>query len=135
MISAFVFDTNALISAHILPDSVSRQAYDLADNKGILVFSHKTLREFADVFSRAKFDRYQSIEERLKMVSIVESRGQLIEITERVHICRDPTDDMFLELAVSAQALAIVTGDPDLLSLHPFRDIHVLSAADFLKLF
>ncbi|WP_373274988.1 putative toxin-antitoxin system toxin component, PIN family [Parapedobacter tibetensis] len=33
--------------------------------------------------------------------------------------CRDPKDNKFLELAVSAKAHAIVTGDLDLLILHP----------------
>jgi putative PIN family toxin of toxin-antitoxin system len=69
------------------------------------------------------------------MVSAFERRNQLIQITERVKICRDPTDDMFLDLAMSAQAAAIVSGDPDLLILHPFRGIPILTPTDFLKTF
>lgn len=132
MTNAFVFDTNALISAHILPNSVSRKGFDGANQKGILVHSTETIREFANVFMRSKFDRYQSIEERLKMISLFEKRSQLISITETVTACRDRTDDMVLELAVSSHAKAIVTGDPDLLTLHPFRGIPILNPAAFL---
>ena len=37
----------------------------------------------------------------------------------------------FLELAVTAEASCIITGDQDLLVLQPFDDIQILSAADF----
>ena len=60
--------------------------------------------------------------------------GREIEIVERVTACRDPDDDMFLEVAVNGRATHIVTGDKDLLALHPFRGIPILTPADFLAL-
>ena len=51
---------------------------------------------------------------------------------ESIRICRDPKDDKFLEAAISGSAEFIVTGDHDLLSLDPFRGIHILSPAGFL---
>jgi len=54
-------------------------------------------------------------------------------IAERIRACRDPTDDMFLELAVNGTADAIVSGDPDLLTLHPFRGIPILAPAAFVQ--
>lgn len=54
-----------------------------------------------------------------------------IEITA----CRDPRDNKFLELAVAAKAACIVTGDNDLLALHPFRSVPILSPSDFLVSF
>ena len=39
---------------------------------------------------------------------------------EQITVCPDPKDDKFLSLAVSAKASAIVSGDDDLLVLHPF---------------
>jgi uncharacterized protein len=50
-----------------------------------------------------------------------------------VRECRDPRDDMFLEVALNGRADLIVTGDADLLALHPWRDIAILSPAKFLK--
>jgi uncharacterized protein len=58
----------------------------------------------------------------------------LVIIHETVTACRDPKDDKFLELAVNASADIIVTGDEDLLVLHPFRGISILRPADFLHL-
>jgi uncharacterized protein len=135
MIDLFVMDTSALISAHLSPQSVNREAYDLACNKGVLAFSKATFHEFALTFTKEKFERYQSLEERLKMISLAEQRGQLFEVSIKLKVCRDPTDDMFLELAMTSEASAIITRDPDLLVLHPFEQIPILSPSDFLKMF
>ncbi len=128
-------DTSALISAHLSPRSVHREAYDLAWNKGIVVFSKATFHEFALTFAKEKFERYQPLEERLKIISLVELRSQLFEVSIKLNVCLDPMDDMFLELAITSGASAIITRDPDLLVLHPFENIPILSPADFLMLF
>lgn len=48
--------------------------------------------------------------------------------------CRDPEDNQYLELAVSEDASCIITGDKDLLTLHPFRGIAIVNASDSLDL-
>jgi uncharacterized protein len=60
---------------------------------------------------------------------------ELIDTTEPIAICRDPKDDKFLELAIDGNADYIVTGDADLLVLHPFRGIQILKPKDFLLTF
>ena len=45
--------------------------------------------------------------------------------------CRDPDDRIFLELAVSAGADALVTGDSDLLALAPRLNIPILTPTAF----
>ncbi|MGN6530740.1 MAG: PIN domain-containing protein [Ginsengibacter sp.] len=44
-------------------------------------------------------------------------------------------DNKYLELAVHYKASCIITGDKDLLVLHPFRNIPILTASDFLQTF
>jgi putative PIN family toxin of toxin-antitoxin system len=56
-----------------------------------------------------------------------------VEITEKVYASRDSKDNMFLELAVSADAKTIVTRDADLLVLHPFKGISIITVSDFLR--
>jgi predicted nucleic acid-binding protein len=55
-----------------------------------------------------------------------------IAITRPVAACRDAKDDKFLALAVNGSADAIVTGDTDLLALHPFLGIPILRPKEFL---
>ncbi|HEY1341546.1 MAG TPA: putative toxin-antitoxin system toxin component, PIN family [Bryobacteraceae bacterium] len=45
---------------------------------------------------------------------------------------RDRDDDFILACALEAGAGFVVTGDQDLLALHPFRGIAVFTPADFL---
>ena len=40
---------------------------------------------------------------------------------------------MFLEAAVSGKADLIITGDQNLLELHPFLGVSILSPADYLR--
>jgi predicted nucleic acid-binding protein len=60
------------------------------------------------------------------------NEAEIVPIAHHIVECRDTTDDKFLELAVSGQASHIVSGDADLLVLHPFRGVAVLRPAEFL---
>lgn len=133
MTKVYVFDTNTIISALLLPKSLTRTAFDSAWDKGILVHSRETFTELVEVLTRQKFDKYLSLEDRLKAINLLELKSQLIEVREPVIACRDPKDDKFLALALAIKADCIVTGDKDLLILHPFREIPILSPADFLN--
>jgi predicted nucleic acid-binding protein len=52
----------------------------------------------------------------------------------RVTDCRNPKDDKYLELALAAGAEIIVSSDEDLLVLHPWRGVRILSPVDYLVL-
>ncbi len=135
MIKIFVFDTNSLISANLSPSSTNRKAYDKAREIGITVYSDSTFTEFTEAFLRPKFDKYISGEKRLQAIAAFEKIGQPIRVSINIDICRDPNDNKFLELAIEAGAACIITGDKDLLVLHPFQNIQILSASDFLNHF
>jgi predicted nucleic acid-binding protein len=51
---------------------------------------------------------------------------------QNIQDCRAPKDDCYLALALAAGARAIVSGDEDLLALHPWRGIQVLRPTQFL---
>lgn len=129
----FVLDTSTLVGATLFEGSIPDRAVRCAFALGDVLLSAETLREVADVLRRPKFDRYVTLAVREEfLVSYVE-RAKWIEATEIVQACRDPKDDMFLSLAVSGKAKAIVSGDGDLLVLNPFRGISILTPAAFLE--
>lgn len=129
----FVFDTNTLISSSLFKISTPREAERKANQKGKLIASAETYNEFEEVFLRPKFDKYLSREIRIDILSEFKRLALFFEISETINDCRDPKDNKFLELAFSANASCIVTGDKDLLILHPFRNIPILNAVDFLN--
>jgi uncharacterized protein len=127
-----VIDTGVLVSAALLPRSVPRQAFDRAVSRGTLLISEFTLGELEDVLRRPKFSRYVSEEHRLELLEALVRESELVEITASISDCRDPRDNKFLELGVSGSASHIVTGDADLLALHPSRGIRIITPKDFL---
>ncbi|WP_420463292.1 putative toxin-antitoxin system toxin component, PIN family [Candidatus Palauibacter sp.] len=57
----------------------------------------------------------------------------MIEIAMSIRACRDPKDDLILELAVNGDASCIVTGDADLLALHPFSGVQIVTPSEYLQ--
>ena len=47
--------------------------------------------------------------------------------------CRDPDDQVFLELAIASGADVVVTGDADLLTLAGSAGVPILTPAEFLE--
>lgn len=132
-VERIVLDTNALISRLLLPASVPGRAVRKAVDEAQVLVSEPTLEELADVLSRAKFDPYLTIEERQEFLRLLGRIAEVVPIVHVVRACRDPRDDKFLELAVNGEADLIVTGDEDLLALHPFRGIPILTPASYLE--
>jgi putative PIN family toxin of toxin-antitoxin system len=132
----FVLDANTLVSAFLLdPTSIAAKAYYKAKAEGKIVLSENTFNEFSDVFIRSKFDRYLPLSKRLIIIEDLKTLVKFITITTVIQACRDPKDDKYLELAISSGAVCVVTGDKDLLVLHPFEGIPILTAAEFLNAF
>src|SRR5437870_8861311 len=127
-----VIDTNALISRLVLPGSVPGQAVRKAVDEDQLLASDDTIMELADVLARPKFDPYMTVEERRQFLRLFDRVAERIPITHIVRACRDPKDDKVLELAVNGAAQLIITGDADLLALHPFRGIDILTPARYI---
>ena len=128
----YVFDTNALLSALLFEHSTPGRALIRALQLGEILLSQSTLEELAEVLQREKFDRYVTREDRERFLVLLVRQATTVEIGEECRACRDPRDDKFLELAVSGKAGYVITGDGDLLSLHPFRDVAVMTPAEFL---
>ena len=129
-----VLDTNVLVSAALFPATVPARVLLAVYRSGQLLVSDATVTELHKVLSRPRFGRRASYERRMEFVAEVILLSNDIEIVERVTACRDPDDDKFLDVAVNGNATHLVTGDLDLLALHPFRGVPVLTPADFLAL-
>ena len=129
----FVVDTNVLASHLLLPESVSGQALWLALSAGDMLVSDATLTELATVINRPKFDKYISKPARRKFFEVLAPLCINVEIIQTIQASRDPKDDKFLEVAINGSADFILTGDTDLLELHPFHEIPIYSPWQFLE--
>ncbi len=130
----FVIDTNTLVSSILIATSVPNLALQAIRESGAILISTETLAELQKVMNRKKFDKYVTIEIRSEFIRQIIQESELIEIEEPIIACRDPKDDKFLEVAVNGNADYLITGDRDLLVLHPFRDIQIITPATFIEL-
>ena len=132
-----VVDTNVLVRALIKPQgSVGPVLLRLRDAACTLLYAQSLLEELVDVLNRPRIrEKYQLTGQDIQtVVSLILLRGEAVAPGERVTACRDSTDDKFLEVAVTGKADVIVRGDQDLLVLHLFVGIPILSPAAFLRM-
>jgi putative PIN family toxin of toxin-antitoxin system len=132
-----VFDTSTLVSAAIRPDSIPDQALQRALGFNELCASAESLEELERVLKKERFDRYAALGDRMLFLRTIRNNSSLIsidpaELTGVRDACRDLTDTKFLELCLAASADVLVSSDHDLLVLHPWRGISILTPAQFL---
>ena len=127
-----VVDTNVMISRLLRPPSVPGQAMRRAVDEGTLLVSEATMGELADVLARPKFDPYVSVAERQQFLLLLGRIVEMLPILHRIRACRDPKGDKFLEVAVNGEADRVISGDRDLVDLHPFKGISILTPAALL---
>ncbi len=127
-----VFDASSLVSAAIRCGSVPDRAVRHAFKTDQIAISEPVLAELVDVLYRPRLARFIDSEQRVELLGLLDTLGVMVAPATPVTDCRDAKDDMYLELALAAAADTIVTGDADLLVLHPWRGVRVLKPAAYL---
>lgn len=128
-----VIDTNVFISGLLSSTSTPAKVVDRAIEQDQLLASSATLRELMTTLLSPKFDRYVSRERRNALLERLAPHVELVEIVQGIQASRDPKDDKFLEVAINGGAQVVVSGDNDLLTLHPFRGIAIVTPAEYLS--
>ncbi|MBM3254308.1 MAG: putative toxin-antitoxin system toxin component, PIN family [Candidatus Omnitrophica bacterium] len=133
MVVKAVVDTNVIVSGLLCKGNPRRIWKALRDEKFTLVLSPLMFEEIAMVLSRPKFHNLISDEERKEVTIFLESSAEFIIPKKSISICRDPEDNQILACALEGGANFIITGDKDLLSLNPFKNISIISPKDFIN--
>jgi putative PIN family toxin of toxin-antitoxin system len=127
-----VVDTNIFVSAAIKQASWPASVVRWIDRHGGLIKSKATEDQVIEVLQRP-YITSRMLPLYFANVRRMFSAAESVIILESIVACRDPTDDKFLERAVNGRADMIVTGDHDLLVLHPFRGIPIIDPAAFVQ--
>jgi putative PIN family toxin of toxin-antitoxin system len=125
-----VVDTNVLLSAALSPNGVPSRLVDRLLEAAKLVFSAATFAELEARIWSPKFDRYLPIERRRELLHLFPAAAVWVDIPPDLALrtfSRDPKDDAFIHAALAAGALRLVTGDDDLLCLHPLDALNILT--------
>ena len=126
-----MFDTNVLISGYLWKGPARIALEKVRSGEWILLVSEETIEELIRVLAYNKFglkpDEIAPIIDDLAQIS------QFVEVRTPVQAIKDdPTDNIFLSLAIDGMADAIVSGDHHLLNLNEFRGIPILTVREFL---
>ena len=131
-----VIDTNVCISALLKPGS-SQKILDLLTQDTFQAFyPDLLLEEIADVAARPKIaSKYNISSERLsEFLDTVQRNATRVVMHNIPKVCRDPTDDPFLECARLTSCDYLISNDPDLLDLLEHGQTKIVSPAQFLKI-
>jgi putative PIN family toxin of toxin-antitoxin system len=130
----FVFDTNVLVSSAITPGGVASRAFEEATRRGFFLHTEETFSELKAVLYRPQFDLYLPERERQNYLIAFLRHSYRIIASEFFTVCADPDDDMFIDAAVGGQAQYLVTGNLKDFPPSPFRNIHIVTPAQFLRM-
>lgn len=132
-----VVDTSIVVRAVLKPfGSVGAVLDLLAENRYRFLYSEATLEEVVEVLARPRLRRRFPLHGRdsQTVFDLILLRGEAVEPHRSSAVCRDPKDDKFLDVAVEGHADVLVSGDEDLLVLHPFQGIPIVQPAQFLAM-
>ena len=136
---AVVLDSNILIAYALLGAEVPRRSLAIADSVALsmehcrVLLSPATRLEVVEVLERKDFDRYKHRDLRMASLSAVLDRAEMLVPTSIVRQCRDPEDDMFLELALDGNAQWLVSVDHQLLAVRRIGNAEILRPERFLQ--
>ena len=125
-----VVDTNVLLSAALSPRGAPAELVDYLLAEGRLVFSQATFAELESRIWKPKFDRYLPIERRNHILLELNSSALWVDVPPAISIqsySRDVKDDALVHAALAAGVTRLVSGDDDLICLHPLGTLHILT--------
>jgi len=128
-----VFDTNIWIS-FLIGKRLSVVEKYVSNHQLIIVTTDQLIKEIKKVTDRESLRKYFPYSKVLELIRFLETFAEKYEITPQHFICRDPKDNFLLDLIAISKADYLVTGDKDLLTLHPFESTAILTPVDFEKI-
>ena len=130
-----VLDTNVLVSALVFAEgSLSWLRVSWRSKAVVPLASRDTTNELLRVLTYPKFELTGDDIEHLLADYLPWCEPVTVSEAPRVPECRDPFDRPFLELALCGEADALVTGDPDLLTLAPEFSVPIVTAREIRTL-
>lgn len=127
-----IFDTNIWIS-FLISKQLNFIDDLLIDGKIKLIFSKELIDEFLAVAKRPKFNKYFNDDNINDLLRLFDSYGKLIEVSSKIHECRDFKDNFLLNLAIDSKANYLITGDDDLLSIRKIKKTKIINWNNFIK--
>jgi putative PIN family toxin of toxin-antitoxin system len=109
-----VIDTNLLVRGLLKGPATLPLIQAWKEQRFRLVTSEELLTELFEVLARPKFSRYFTREDVRELGDLIYEQAEVVEPTVNITLCRDPKDNIFLNVAVTGKVPYLVTEDNDL---------------------
>ncbi len=136
-IQKIVLDANQFVSAILKPDSNPGQILEMVRHRHVdLLLSRPIIAEISRVLAYPKLAKIHRMDHNtqnrfLRALVIV---GRMVNPDISVNVVADdPTDNKYIECAVSGNADALITGDKHLLVLKTYGNIPIITPAQWIK--
>ena len=128
-----VLDTNIIISA-LGWGGKPKKCFELILKGDLIsITSPEIIHEVEKVMEYPKFS-FKNKEKR-EFLEVITKSSIIIEPKTEINLIKeDPTDNMFLEAAITGHADYIISGDKDLLNLERFKEIRIIKPEKCLKI-
>jgi len=126
-----VIDTNVVASG-IFFGGKPKRLLELVVSESMEAFvSDEIITEYQETLDEL-CSRYPRKPHQLPLNKIVSSMN-IIRPTSQIKICRDPDDDKFINCAIDARCVYIVSGDKDLLSVERYGNVKIITVSEFFE--
>ncbi len=132
---SIVLDTNILISAILRKGFPYKILHGLvAPNKVRLLISSEILNEYEAVIAYTRFSKYKDFAASAKDVLRHVKRVAISHKPSiKLEVIKDADDNKFLELAVSAGADFLITGNSKDFTFSEFRGVRIISPGEYYR--
>ena len=126
-----LIDTNILISGLFFNGLPKKLLSEIEPEKFVICVNKEITSEYTEqIDKKISITKYKLNKElRKKFFDNLKN----FEIVSDLKICRDVKDDKFLNCAIDAKAIYIVSGDSDLLTIKNFEGIEIVTAREFYE--
>lgn len=132
-----VLDTNVLVSALISTGFPNKLFHNIiAPKLAQLIVSEEVIKEYEDVLKYSKFGKHAEFAKNSEIIlSHIKRIGKLHKPNIRLFVIKDIDDNKFLELAVSAKADFIITGNAKDFTFNEYERVRIISPKDYYNEF
>ena len=126
-----VIDLNVFVRA-LLGSKINKTIYEaIKEEKIILAFCPDMLENLARVLFKPRLKL--KLEDIKELLELIKTKAVIVKPDTEINVCRDASDNIILETAMTTKADVIISNDKDLLVLKSFRGISIIKPKKFLN--
>ena len=134
------FDTNIFVRSFIRQENLANRLLSLWEaGRFVLVLSHTIIDEVQKVLSRSKMRRkYQYTLDQVTGLIDLLYQASIVQVNTSFELCRDTTDNKFVDCAISGRVQFLVSYDNDLVDDSELKQdlfefgVEIVEPPDFL---